>query len=101
MKTEFVCGVVLSALTMLLQHWFPWKRRPGDLARYVMGSAAILAGAAVWLLSRGDWQTFVGLCTFYAVGGIAVIAAHWHDKTANQEQRLRAYERSENGPSVH
>jgi alcohol dehydrogenase class IV len=86
-------GVALSALTLLIEHWFPWRKRPGDLARYAMGSGAILAGMAFWLLSDGDWQTFVGVLLFYAVGGGAVILAHGHDRAANLEQKVRFYER--------
>ena len=93
MTFSFVVGLALAALILLVEHWIPWKRRPGSLARYVMGSAAILAGVALWLGQRGEWLTLLMLFCFYLVGGAATASAHLYDHLSNTEQRLRTHER--------
>lgn len=94
MTFSFGVGLVLTALLLLVEHWLPWKRRPGDLVRYALGSGAILAGLAVWLGERGEWLTLAMIAGFYAVGGLATAGAYLYDRYHNTEQRLRAYERS-------
>jgi len=91
---DFVCGLLLTALILLLEHWFPWRRRPSDLVRYALGSGGVLAGLTVWLGARGEWLTLVQIVAFYAVGGGAVAIAYVHDRARNTEQRLRLYERA-------
>lgn len=86
-------GLALTALLLLVEHWFPWKRRPSDLVRYALGSGGVLVGLAVWLGYHGEWITLLRILSFYIVGGVAVIIAHVHDCARNAQQRLRTYER--------
>jgi hypothetical protein len=93
MDLVFVVGLMLTALLLLVQHYYPWRRSPSPIARYGMGSAAILAGITLWLGEQHQWQTLLMIYAFYAVGGAAVVWAYATDRAANTEQRVRMYER--------
>lgn len=85
----FAAPLTVSALTLALMHWFPWKDGMDVLSRieaYTAGTlvtvgvpvAAMLIAAAVGL-NQGElfWATL--LTVNAAVSGATVAAAYWYD----------------------
>lgn len=79
-----VTGCILSALILLVGHYFPWHKllaRPlGKLQSYSYGSGAVLCGFSFWrYFGRGDMATPAGLVFIYFVAGAVVWGAYWLD----------------------
>lgn len=87
-------ALAVTALILLLEHWFPWPRRFHQLVNYTLGSGGILAGVAIWLVSIGRPGDIFPLLGFYAAGGTAVLLAYAVDYVLNLRQRVRIHERS-------
>ncbi len=75
----FWAGAALSALLLLIGHWFPWPRQLHRLEAYVYGVACILGGFALWHLQVNGWHAVLGLTVIAVVSGLAVFAAYGVD----------------------
>lgn len=98
-----VWAVVVTVLTLLVLHWFPWQmmlgRRLPRLAAYVTGLLAILLPLTV--VHWGSKIVFdIWLATL--AGGIATVLAWFLDwvldknKTVDELKELLDYERGQN-----
>jgi len=87
-----VAGIVLSALVLLVMHWFPWPDGLSRLGAYALGVIALLLGFSLWRLLLGDWQTPAGLAIISASGGIVVVTAY---KIDHYVVRIRAASKAE------
>lgn len=90
---ELITGGVISALILLVGHYFPWHKMLGEplnrLWSYRYGSAACWTGFSYWrFIGAGDWITPTGLMTIYIVAGTVVWAAYWLD-TTGQNQTIK------------
>ena len=88
-EDNFLFGLVTTGLLLTTGHWLPWPRRLHRLAAYTYGVASILAGAAAWLGSLGQWWLVLGLAAFAAVGGAATSLCYLVDWALNARLRLR------------
>lgn len=86
---SFWCGLVISALLLAVGHWAPWPRRLHRLAAYVYGVASILAGQAIWLISHGRLDIWLGLVAFSVAGGFATGLAWFIDWALNARIRIQ------------
>lgn len=89
MNAPFICGLVLTALLVLVGHWFPWPRRLPRLAAYAYGTAAILAGVSVWLMWSKLSDILAGVWAFAIVGGVATSLAWLTDWLMNLRIRSK------------
>lgn len=86
MDFNLVTGCVISALILLVGHYFPWHKilgKPLDrLWSYRYGSAACWTGFSYWrYASASDLMTPFGLMIIYIVAGSVVWGAYWLDAT--------------------
>jgi len=76
-------SALLTALVLLVEHWFPWTREPTRVEAYVAGVSTLLAGFATWRLLCGDWVMVVGLGVIVMAGELArlkgLLAARWEE----------------------
>ena len=91
---EFAFGLTLTALLLLVGHWFPWPKRLHRLLAYTYGVGAILAGAAIWLILQNLWGLWLGIVAFAVVGGIVTGLAYGIDGLLNLWLRVRHHERN-------
>ena len=94
MDLGLIAGIVVSALVILVMHWFPWPDGLSRVGAYALGVAAILLGFAVWQLSDGNWRALAGLAAISACDGLCVVVAYRIDHTV---VRIRAAEKAEAG----
>ena len=87
-------SALLTALVLLVEHWFPWTREPTRVEAYVAGVSTLLAGFATWRLLCGDWVMVVGLGVIVMAGGLAVMGAY---KVDGMVRRLRQGGKAERG----
>lgn len=97
MNFYLATGGIISALILLVGHYFPWYRFWGKLLEepfsrlwaYCYGSGACWVGFSYWrYFGEDDLITPLGLMSFYIVGGLAVGAAYWLD-TIGQKRTVR------------
>ena len=86
MDYNLITGCVISALILLVGHYFPWHKLLGKplsrLWSYRYGSAACWTGFGYWrYIGAGDWITPLGLMIIYMVAGTVVWGAYWLDAT--------------------
>lgn len=85
MDFHLVIGGIISALTLLIGHYFPWHKilpsgQPLDrIWSYRYGSGACWAGFAYWRFSKKDRIAPLGLMAIYAIAGMTVSLAYWLD----------------------
>jgi hypothetical protein len=91
---EFAFGLTITALMLLVGHWFPWPKRLHRLAAYAYGVGAILFGTAIWLGLQGLWTTWLGIVAFAVVGGLTTGMAWGIDGLLNLWLRVRHHERN-------
>lgn len=96
MRVHLIIGSIISALTLLIGHYFPWhKILPGGqpLSRiwsYRYGSGACLAGFTYWrYFSKKDLTTPLGLLAIYAFSGLTVGTAYWLDAKGQEKTIAR------------
>lgn len=73
---RFLLGLLIAGLLLAVAHWFPWPKGLHQLVAYVIGVAAILTGAGIWLLPAGYGWVWLGLASFAVVSG-AVTGICW------------------------
>lgn len=76
---EFGLGLLITALLMLVGHWFPWPVKLHRLAAYAYGCVAILVGSAIWLLSMNLGAIWLGFSLMIGIGGVATGIAYLVD----------------------
>lgn len=86
-------GCVISALILLVGHYFPWHKIFGEplsrLWSYRYGSGACWVGFSYWrYFGASDLITPLGLMIVYVVAGSVVWAAYWLD-TKGQSVTIR------------
>lgn len=86
---RFFLGLLIAALLLAVAHWFPWPKGLHQLVAYVIGVAAILAGAGIWLLPAGYGWTWLGLVGFAVVSGAVTGLAYLVDWLLNLWVRSR------------
>lgn len=91
----FYLGLTITALILLVEHWFPWPKKPGYLERYAMGCGAIYIGLLIWLGPQQQWILLLQLLAFYLISGAVTTGAYYHDHASNLRQKLRSYECNE------
>lgn len=100
MDFDLITGCVISALILLVGHYFPWHKLLGQplnrLWSYRYGSAACWIGFSYWrYFSSNDVTTPLGLMIVYAVSGSVVWAAYWLDATGQSRTIRRRRESDE------
>lgn len=100
MDSSLVTGCVISALILLVGHYFPWHKLLGEpldrLWSYRYGSAACWAGFSYWrYFGANDLITPTGLMIVYIVAGSIVWAAYRLDTTGQTKTVRRRRESDE------
>lgn len=91
-KFHLFTGSVISALILLVGHYFPWHKflpEGKPLSRiwsYRYGSGACWAGFAYWrFVGAGDKAGPLGLMAIYVLSGLTTQAAYWLDKKGHKK----------------
>lgn len=108
MDTTLFLLVPLSALILLIEHWFPYwdqvlGRKLVDMNRampdpvrtvvnYVAGTMAWFGMFSIWLVLRKEILILLAGWIFLSVSGLAVIFAYWYDYKVNTAQRAKEME---------
>jgi hypothetical protein len=91
--TSFYLGLVVTALLILVGHWFPWPRRLEKLEAYTYGVCAILVGTFIWLYlatyTMAPMRIWWGLAAYTASAGVATVVSHATDYVLNLVMRER------------
>src|SRR5574343_673629 len=72
-------GLLVTALLILVFHWFPLSRGLPRLVAYVLGCLAIIAGIVVWLAALEWLDILPYICAFFVVAGLATGAGYGID----------------------
>ena len=89
MSDWLLVGLGLTALVLMIEHWFPMPRKLHVVFNYVMGTVAILLGQSLWLRKIGHATLVIPLWSFSVVGGATVVLCYAVDWTLNV--RVRAH----------
>jgi len=81
-------GLGLTALVLMIEHWFPMPRKLHIVFNYVMGTVAILLGQSLWLRKIGHATLVIPLWSFAVAGGATVVLCYVVDWALNA--RIRA-----------
>lgn len=78
--SSFWAGIATTMGLLLIGHWFPMPRLVppiiGLLCRYSYGTACIIAGVLVWLLTQRLPELAIGVVLIACAGGVAVFGAY-------------------------
>jgi hypothetical protein len=95
-------GCVISALILLVGHYFPWHKllpsgQPLDrLWSYRYGESACWVGFTYWrYFGEGDFISPLGLMIVYIVAGSVVWGAYWLDGKGQDRTIRRRRRRSD------
>lgn len=78
---EFLAiGVTITALLLLVGHWFPWRKPLTRVEAYIYGVVSIFVGFAIGRLMVSDWITPAWLGAVCVGGGLAVLGAYGIDR---------------------
>jgi len=90
---DMVVAWVVTALALLVAHWFRWPWEPHYLIRYAIGVFWLNIPFSIWLLGRGyGWDILVALGGGTVCGGLAVLLAYAWDWAINNYCRRKAAE---------
>ena len=83
MNEWLAVGLVITALILMVEHWFPVPIKLHVIANYTLGVLAILAGQSLWLVKMGNVDAAKYTWLFALVGGAAVTLCYAIDKVLN------------------
>ena len=80
---SFWAGIATTMGLLLIGHWLPMPSLVppviGRLCRYAYGTASIMAGVMVWLLTQRLPELAIGVVLIGCAGGVAVFSAYTVD----------------------
>lgn len=84
MAEWMVVSLVITALILMVEHWFPVPIKLHVIANYILGVLALLAGQSLWLYKSERISAILDIWIFAIIGGITVsvcYAIDWVLKT--------------------
>lgn len=99
--------MILTSAMLLLEHWFPnWDQFLGRfveektrtaspvrlVANYVAGTVAWFVPFSIWAIVEGYLYPVLIGWAFLVVGGLTVVFAYLHDRSAREKNRLKELE---------
>jgi len=78
--TSFAFGLVVTALSLIALHWFPYYRRLHVIGNYILGVLAIFAGVTIWLWGN---PILLHVWAFPVIGGASVVLCYLIDCVLN------------------
>ena len=91
MAEWMIASLILTALLLVIEHWFPAPVRWHVIVNYVLGVLAILAGQSLWLYKSGRVEMICDIWPFAIVGGLTVLLCYGIDWLLNTWVKARTH----------
>lgn len=84
-------SLVITALLLIVEHWFPAPVKWHAIVNYTLGVSAILTGQSLWFYKTGQLAVIRDTWLFAIIGGASVLLCYGIDWLLNTWVRARTH----------